>query len=480
MESDIVNVAAMVGDHASLHPGALIADQFRLRCQIGEGGVGSVWEADHLRLGGMVAIKFLSAELLDNPDAKLRFVQEARSGSKIRSPHVVQVLDHGTTEAGIPYLVMERLEGRDLAAHLDQVGRCGLIETALILDQIGRALTKAHGLGLVHRDIKPHNIFLTPEGDNAPFVKLLDFGIAKDVSLGHDLGTLAGAVMGSVHYVSPEQIQDAHAVGPTADIWALGVVVYEMLTGQVPFDGETWSDVLAKVEAGGYRPACELRPTLPGVVDLWLHRAIHPDPSRRFPSVEVMTREFAQIAQEHASQVDEKPNRESLEAVSRAADVGRTRSGVEDIVALRPRPRPVAIAVGICLALGLVLLMRLVLSDVSAREAAQAMPLPSSPPAAALQTEASAATEPPINPVAVNSVPTPPPPPAAAPDASPPAALSSAGAPAPAPKPPSARRTRAAKPKPVVSEEEATPERPKAAPREPEPEPTNASSYRGF
>jgi serine/threonine protein kinase len=291
----------MKGVYTSLNEGVVIAGQFRLKRQIGEGGAGAVWEADHLRLGGLAAIKFLGPEHLDDAEYKQRFVHEARAASKIRSPHVVQVLDHGTTDGGIPYLVMELLEGQDLAAHLDQVGACSLAETARVLDQIGCALTKAHQQGLVHRDIKPHNIFLTPEGDGELFVKLLDFGIAKDTSCEPALRSDSGVVLGSAHYISPEQLEDSQAVGPATDIWSLGVVVYEMLTGDVPFDGRCTAEVLERVKEARFAPLCEGRPELPRALDAWFGKAVHRDPARRFASVDEMTRAFARIVRAHST-----------------------------------------------------------------------------------------------------------------------------------------------------------------------------------
>jgi serine/threonine protein kinase len=286
--------------HDALREGALINNQFRLKRQIGVGGAGSVWEADHLRLHTSVALKFLGHHYLRDKETLARFEREAHTASRLRSPHVVQVLDQGTTEGGIPYLAMELLEGEDLAALLDRQGRCSLVETALILHQVGRALSKAHKHGLVHRDIKPHNIFLTPLGDNELFVKLLDFGIAKDISQDVKAITLTGTLLGSVRYISPEQLDDSQSVGLATDIWALGIVVYEMLTGLVPFDGRSVADVLKRVNEGTYQALTTLRPDLPAELDDWLCMAIQPVQALRFPSVEEMSRAFTRIARSHS------------------------------------------------------------------------------------------------------------------------------------------------------------------------------------
>jgi serine/threonine-protein kinase len=286
----------MLGNSHALRQDALICGQFRLRRPIGAGGMGAVWEAEHLRLGSPVAIKFLGQDYLRDDVLRARFLREAQSASRIRSPHVVQVLDHGTTENGIPYLVMELLEGEDLASRLRRAGACSLAETARILEQIGRALSRAHAAGLVHRDIKPHNVFLTLDGDRGPFVKLLDFGIAKDVSQAPRGLTLAGSVLGSAHYISPEQLHDPHSVGPATDIWALGVVAYEMLTGKVPFDAPYLPEVLMRVTEAKFAPASSLRRELPPEIDAWMRKAIEPDRALRFASVKEMTQAFVEIA----------------------------------------------------------------------------------------------------------------------------------------------------------------------------------------
>jgi len=393
----------MKGGHASLVPGTLIADQFRLKSEIGAGGNGAVWEADHLRLGSLVAIKFMNPGSMDIEGEKQRFANEARLASRLRSPHVVQVFDHGTTEDGIPYLVMERLEGSDLATYVDYVGRCSLVETALILEQIGRALTRAHAQGLVHRDIKPSNVFLTPQGDGYPFVKLLDFGIAKDMAMKVGSITLSGVVLGSAHYASPEQLRDASAVGPAADIWALGVVCYEMLTGVVPFHGDSLPEVLMRVERSEFLPASHLRPELPAEIDAWFRCAIHHDPAARFATAEDMTRALADIVRAHVQDV---PASMAFAATPRApgyepapdaarADAGGApygRAGVGGALYVRARARlgkvtwwqatSWAAAVG-GIAFGAVLALRLFLS-------AQAPSAPAVPPANASGVSAQA------------------------------------------------------------------------------------------
>jgi serine/threonine protein kinase len=279
----------------------LIDDQFRLVSQLGKGGMGTVWAADDLTLGRPVAIKFLSQEFLHDQQARLRFAREPRLASKIRSPHVVQVFAQGTTEDDVPYLVMELLEGEDLASRVSRDGPCALAEAGAIVEQICRALGRAHREGLVHRDIKPHNIFLTPESDGQLFVKLLDFGIAKDASARITGLTLTGEVVGSALYVSPEQLHEASSVGPSTDIWSLGVVIYEMLTGRVPFEGRSLPELFMRVVEGNYQPISQLGQGLPKALDTFFERVIKVDPSQRFQTVDELAAAFGRIVRANSS-----------------------------------------------------------------------------------------------------------------------------------------------------------------------------------
>jgi serine/threonine-protein kinase len=279
----------------------LIDEQFRLVSQLGKGGMGTVWSADDLTLARPVAIKFLSHEFLNDEQARMRFAREPRLASKIRSPHVVQVFAQGTTEDDVPYLVMELLEGADLANRISHAGPFGLAEAGVIVEQVCRALGRAHREGLVHRDIKPHNIFLTPESDGQVFVKLLDFGIAKDAGSRITALTLTGEVVGSALYVSPEQLHEANSVGPSTDIWSLGIVIYEMLTGRLPFEGRSLPELFMRVTEGNYRPVSEIEPGLPQALDAFFERIIKVDPSLRFQSVDELAAAFGRIVRASSS-----------------------------------------------------------------------------------------------------------------------------------------------------------------------------------
>ncbi|MBI4701237.1 MAG: serine/threonine protein kinase, partial [Deltaproteobacteria bacterium] len=221
-------------------PGTMVTPKVRLARPLGAGGMGSVWVADHLALEVEVAVKLISAEALQrDPGLAERFKREAAVAAKIKSPHVVQMHDHGLTDDGTPYIVMELLAGESLRERLERCERLSPRETGLMLAQVAEVLSTAHAMGVVHRDLKPDNVFLVCSGYEI-FVKVLDFGIAKHQgpAAGRPL-TRTDAVMGTPEYMSPEQLLSAKAVDHRADLWALGVVVYEALTGWRPFHGET-------------------------------------------------------------------------------------------------------------------------------------------------------------------------------------------------------------------------------------------------
>jgi eukaryotic-like serine/threonine-protein kinase len=276
----------------SLSPGYFVSQHVRLARRYKRGGMGSVWIADHLALQTQVAVKFMSEAMLEEPGAAARFAREATSASQIKSPHVVQVHDHGITSEGVPYMVMELLHGEDLAERMKRDGTVRLDEAAQIVTQVCRVLGRAHNLGIVHRDIKPSNIFLLEtEGD--VFVKVLDFGVAK---LGDDGGkelTATGAMVGTLLYMSPEQLIRARSVDHRADLWSLAVVMYRAITGQRPFNSEDGLGSLCRVvEQAAFTPASKFVPGLPPAVDEWFERAFAPAIEDRFGSAKEMAEAF--------------------------------------------------------------------------------------------------------------------------------------------------------------------------------------------
>ncbi|HET8937067.1 MAG TPA: protein kinase [Polyangiales bacterium] len=294
--------ATMNADRAAISRGEVVGGHYRLERILAEGGMGIVWAARDLRLGRSVAIKFLGANALSNPVQRERFAREAQLASKIRSPHVVQIIGDGMTDSGVPFVVMELLDGECLAAFLAREGRCSLATCGSIVEQVCRALSSAHSLGLVHRDIKPANIFLTPLPGGEVFVRLLDFGIAKELHFGPSGLTRAGELLGSTDYMSPEQFRKPEAVSAATDIWSLGVVVYEMLTGKLPFDESTFPSLAVRVAPGSFPPPSAVFPGVPAAIDAVVLNVLAIHPSQRYASVGEFGAEFLRVVRAHISQ----------------------------------------------------------------------------------------------------------------------------------------------------------------------------------
>ncbi len=267
----------------------MVTPSVKLVRPLAEGGMGAVWVADHLALHTQVVVKFIAAGLKDSKEATERFSREAAAAAQVKSPHVVQTFDHGVTADGTPYIVMELLEGRDLGAFLESEGRCSPELTLEIVAQLARALDRAHERGIVHRDIKPGNIFLCDGGRNEVFVKLLDFGIAKGVDVPQlDSGTKTGAMVGSPFYMSPEQILGSKGVDHRSDLWSVGVVAYEALTGRKPFDAETMGGLAIRIHSEPLPSPTTLNPSLPPAVDAWFYRACARASNERFDNAKEM------------------------------------------------------------------------------------------------------------------------------------------------------------------------------------------------
>jgi serine/threonine-protein kinase len=275
-----------------------------LRRLVNGSNSGQVWEAEQLGLGGRVAIKFLPTCHLEDDAARARFEREARAISEVRSPYFVRVQDHGV-HADIPYLVMELLEGETLATLLERERQLPLQDTAEIIGQLSQALDEAHGAGVVHRDVRPENIFVMREADGSRFIRLLDFGIVKRLSdqsltLSHD-----GAVVGSPHYSSPEEISQPSAVDARTDTWAVGVTAYRMLVGRVPFTTDAQGDPSALFSAildGRYTPATLARTELPAALDDWFSHMLAVTPEERFDTLQAASAALSALSQAHRSE----------------------------------------------------------------------------------------------------------------------------------------------------------------------------------
>jgi len=278
--------------------GELVAGKYELVRLIGRGGMGSVWEGRHVTLGTRVACKFIDADFASkSPEARTRFRNEARAAASLRSKHVVEVYDYGVMGDGRPYIVMEFLAGESLADRLERVGRLPLAVTARIVHQVGRALQKAHAAGIVHRDLKPDNIFLMwDEEDERDQVKVVDFGIAKftDERVNVSHATQTGSVVGTPFFMSPEQARGIDVIDLRSDLWALGVVTFQCMTGQLPFHSEAVGDLLIKICTGEIPVPSHVAPDLPLSMDAWMARALERDRDVRFQSAREMTEALAE------------------------------------------------------------------------------------------------------------------------------------------------------------------------------------------
>jgi len=283
--------------------GQLFAGKYRVERVLGRGGMGVVIAARHLLLDELVAIKFLLPEALQSAEAVARFEREARAAVKIKSEHVARVTDVARLENGAPYMVMELLRGRDLATLLREQGPLPLADVADYLLQAGEAIAEAHGLGIVHRDLKPPNLFLTQRADGSACVKVLDFGISKLTAASasaDQVMTSTQAVMGSPLYMSPEQLLSARDVDLRTDIWALGVICFELLTGKLPFEGETLPRLCMSINLAPPKSVRSYRPDLPSEVDDMLLRCLSKDPAKRFGNVAAFAAELVKYAPRHA------------------------------------------------------------------------------------------------------------------------------------------------------------------------------------
>jgi serine/threonine-protein kinase len=267
--------------------GRLIAGRYRLVSLLGRGGMGSVWRAVHVELGTPAAVKLLDPGAASSPEDAQRFKREACAAASLRGAHIVQIFDYGVDQ-GDPYIAMELLEGETLGQRLARVRKLDPKTTARLLSDVGKAVSRAHAAGIVHRDLTPDNVFLSRQ-DGEEVVCVLDFGIAKDLS--SRLGipsreTCTGTILGTPHYMSPEQAAGERTVGVQTDIWALTAIAFECLVGQPPFSGETFGELILAISKGPI-PVPSSLATVPSGFDEWFERGIRRDPAERFPSVKL-------------------------------------------------------------------------------------------------------------------------------------------------------------------------------------------------
>ncbi|MCC6558036.1 MAG: protein kinase [Polyangiaceae bacterium] len=275
----------------------MLAGKYRVERILGRGGMGVVVEARHIALDERVALKFLLPESALHPDAAARFLREARAAFKIKGEHVARVSDVGTLETGAPYMVMELLVGDDLAAVLRERGPLPLHDAVDFVIQACEAIAEAHSHGIVHRDLKPPNLFLTRRPDGSPLVKVLDFGISKDVKgASVEKLTRTGMSMGSALYMSPEQMKETRSVDHRTDIYSLGISLFELLAGRQPFFADSLPQLVAAVLTGKPTPLRDLRPDLPEGFAAALARAYERPPDQRYASIAELVLALAPFA----------------------------------------------------------------------------------------------------------------------------------------------------------------------------------------
>jgi serine/threonine-protein kinase len=287
--------------HAGFRPGAIIADKYIVERVIGEGGLGVVVAAHHRHLEQTVAIKYLRPKVLGNKLVTERFLREARLAARIRSEHVVRVYDVGTLPDGLPYMVMEYLAGTDLGQVIQTGGALPLERAVDYVLQACEALAEAHVAGIVHRDLKPDNLFLARGAAGKSIVKVLDFGISKLSNKRAVTGrtsqlTDATEKFGTPVYMSPEQLRSSTDVDARADVWAVGVILYELLTGRLPFDGEGMPELCTAILALPPLPLASVSPHLPPSIQAIIERCLEKDRESRFHNVGELAQELQPFA----------------------------------------------------------------------------------------------------------------------------------------------------------------------------------------
>jgi serine/threonine protein kinase len=271
-------------------PGEVIAGKYRVEGVVGSGGMGVVLSARHVQLGQAVAIKVLSLALSDErrPEAISRFFREGRAAAALQGDHVVKVHDVGVLDSGMPYMVMELLKGGDLSSVLENLQHLSIEQAVECVLQAGDAIAQAHRQGIVHRDLKPSNLFVTERSDGSALIKVLDFGISKSLKESRVEGdlTTTRTVLGSPFYMSPEQVRDAKNVDHRTDVWALGAILHELLSGRPPFEADTLPGACAAIVADAPPTLRSLRADVPEAIEVVVLRCLEKEPGRRFARVE--------------------------------------------------------------------------------------------------------------------------------------------------------------------------------------------------
>ena len=307
--------------------GEVLLGKYVIERVLGEGGMGTVVAATHLELGQPVAIKFMLPAIAEREARAERFIREARAAASIRSDHVGRVLDVGSTPSGLPYIVMEYLEGLDLAELMACTSQLPVEEALGYVLEACEAIAEAHARGIVHRDIKPENLFLAERPDGSRIVKVLDFGISKSLTASEQEQAITNPTfsIGSPPYMSPEQVRSPGDVDARTDIWSLGATLYEMLAGQPPFLGDTPAQTLALVLEAQPPRLRDFRPDVPEELEAVVMRCLQKDRTKRYASLDEFSTELAPFASPEAEV--------SVERVSRllGRDPPRSRRGPDSL-----------------------------------------------------------------------------------------------------------------------------------------------------
>jgi serine/threonine-protein kinase len=286
-----------------IKPGDVLMDKYRVDRTLGRGAMGEVVAATHVDLGHRVAIKLMLPSA-DNGDLRARFLREARASVHLKTQHVARVLDVGRTPDGAPYMIMEYLDGRDLGAELKARRPLPISEAVEYVIQACEGIAEAHAAGIVHRDIKPSNLFLTADTDGSPCVKVLDFGISK---VADDAAALTGDLsLGSPLYMSPEQMRSSKDVDARADVWSLGVTLYELVAGKSPFHGGGIPEVCTRVFTEPPRPLATYRSDVPAGFEAVVAQCLEKERARRFPSVAALAAALVPYGPPRAAQLAER------------------------------------------------------------------------------------------------------------------------------------------------------------------------------
>lgn len=356
----MVDVAESEGPRLPVAPGDVIDGRYLVGPVIGEGGMGIVCAATHLGLAAPVALKLIRSDLKNDPEFVLRFMNEARAAAVLKGEHIATVHDVGQLRSGEPYLVMERLDGVELDTVIERRAPLDEMEAVSLVLQVCEGLEEAHAVGLIHRDIKPANLILSRRADGHSVLKILDFGISKNLLGGHGRAlTNPDRSLGSPWYMSPEQMTNASGVDQRTDIWSVGVVLFELLTRSLPFDGPNVPEVCAKVLDAPVPSLGAVRRGIDPRIEAIVTRCLEKNPNLRYPSVRALADDLRAVGSAaKPAPSAERADTEPVLSSERARRRGRSTLGSLATVAVRssagrrPFPGFVVIALGVGASLG--------------------------------------------------------------------------------------------------------------------------------